>query len=146
MQPETVETYEFYEFRTFLLFISVLLLWSEWRDSNSRPRSPEPRTLPSALHPENVYIKGFQISHWNLLCIFAPVLLTFRPPSTYLPSTSLISIIHFIDFVNKQCVILPTFNGRFILFLYIIVSTFLSQIFNLLNITIFNANKFKKNF
>ena len=28
-------------------------IWSEWRDSNSRPLRPERSTLPAELHPEN---------------------------------------------------------------------------------------------
>ena len=31
-----------------------LSLWSEWRDLNPRPLGPEPSTLPSALHPDNI--------------------------------------------------------------------------------------------
>ena len=28
-----------------------ILVWSGWRDSNSRPHGPKPRALPTALHP-----------------------------------------------------------------------------------------------
>ena len=31
---------------------SCLLFWSEWSDSNARPREPKSRALPTALHPD----------------------------------------------------------------------------------------------
>ena len=32
--------------------VRIILIWSEWRDSNARPRHPKCRVLPTALHPD----------------------------------------------------------------------------------------------
>ena len=32
-------------------FLSKMAVWSEWGDSNARPREPKSRALPTALHP-----------------------------------------------------------------------------------------------
>ena len=33
-------------------FLSKMAVWSEWGDSNARPREPKSRALPTALHPD----------------------------------------------------------------------------------------------
>ena len=46
------------------------LLWSEWRDLNSRPLGPEPSTLPTALHPD--------IGKTELYCLWGEMSSIFR--------------------------------------------------------------------
>ena len=35
--------------------VRIILIWSEWRDSNARPRHPKCRVLPTALHPDIIF-------------------------------------------------------------------------------------------
>ena len=32
--------------------VRIIIVWSEWSDSNARPREPKSRALPTALHPD----------------------------------------------------------------------------------------------
>lgn len=39
---------------------NIQLLWSEWWDSNPRPRDPKSRRLPTGVHPDMVELTGIE--------------------------------------------------------------------------------------
>ena len=36
--------------------VRIIIVWSEWRESNPRPHGPEPCALPTALHPDTALL------------------------------------------------------------------------------------------
>ena len=50
---------------------TVVFIWSEWRDSNSRPHAPKARTLPTAPHPDFLTAKIV----YNKLALHASIFL-----------------------------------------------------------------------
>ena len=50
--------------------MTVYYIWSEWRDSNSRPLEPHSSTLPPALHPDGVFL--FSLKNARLILLHKP--------------------------------------------------------------------------
>ena len=42
------------------------ILWSEWRDSNSRPPAPKAGALPTAQHPDNIQLYLYSIPFFRV--------------------------------------------------------------------------------
>ena len=47
--------------------MTVYYIWSEWRDSNSRPLEPHSSTLPPALHPDGAFLFSLRNARLILL-------------------------------------------------------------------------------
>ena len=46
--------------------VRIIIVWSEWRDLNSRPLDPQSSALPTALHPDKLNSRS-QLIHTNIV-------------------------------------------------------------------------------
>ena len=42
--------------------VRIIIVWSEWRDLNSRPLDAQSSALPTALHPDVLFVAGLSKS------------------------------------------------------------------------------------